>query len=352
MPNASHILETALLLLAAFLLGCVAGYLLRRLAAGRSRPALAEAARDAPAAAAFGTPLVVAPRIDPIAAVASKPLPAQGAETAVSPPAAGPLPVADAETMRPARVAGEATSGRLIAGPAAPPAEREHVAAEPAPAPIEISWSELSGRPGAPRPALREEDTEGDAMRAVEGGWSPRPAPPSVVSRRVELLEPIDVGQPAEAAAAAAGDAASVEIADAISAARSGVAAASAAAATAIAAHSATPDAAAAGSVAAGQKSASAGGRTPFGRPNGLAAPRGGRKDELRQIKTISSQIEAALNELGIFHFDQIAAWDKKAIVWMDHHFALRGRLVREKWIEQARELATGRALVSRPAKR
>jgi NADH-quinone oxidoreductase subunit E len=82
-----------------------------------------------------------------------------------------------------------------------------------------------------------------------------------------------------------------------------------------------------------------------------LDAPRDGRKDELRQIKGISPQTEAALNHLGIFHFDQIADWDKKAVVWIDNHLALKGRPGREKWIEQARDLAKARVPALRALK-
>jgi NADH-quinone oxidoreductase subunit E len=84
-------------------------------------------------------------------------------------------------------------------------------------------------------------------------------------------------------------------------------------------------------------------GHSPFGRPAGLAGPRDGRKDDLLQIRGLTPQSEAALNAIGIFHFDQIAAWDKKAALWIDNHLALKGSLARDKWVEQARELARAR---------
>ena len=97
----------------------------------------------------------------------------------------------------------------------------------------------------------------------------------------------------------------------------------------------------------AGAPVAEAGGEirshAPFGRPAGLAAPRDGRKDDLLQIRGLTPQSEAALNAIGIFHFDQIAAWDKKATLWVDTHLALRGSLARDKWVEQARDLARAR---------
>ena len=44
-------------------------------------------------------------------------------------------------------------------------------------------------------------------------------------------------------------------------------------------------------------------------RPLGLAAPRGGVADDLKLIKGIGKQNEGRLHGLGVWHFDQIAAW-------------------------------------------
>jgi len=52
--------------------------------------------------------------------------------------------------------------------------------------------------------------------------------------------------------------------------------------------------------------------------------------------------MQESLNDLGIFHYDQIAGWDGKAAVWIDGQLGLRGRIVREKWPELARRLAAG----------
>ncbi|WP_052731635.1 hypothetical protein [Devosia geojensis] len=74
-------------------------------------------------------------------------------------------------------------------------------------------------------------------------------------------------------------------------------------------------------------------------RPPALAAPRDGVKDDLKQIKGIGPRIEASLNELGIFHVSQIARWTKKNAAWVDEQLSFRGRIEREKWIEQAKAL-------------
>lgn len=75
------------------------------------------------------------------------------------------------------------------------------------------------------------------------------------------------------------------------------------------------------------------------GRPDTLDAPRGGRKDDLKQIKGIGPGIEKTLNELGIFHFDQIATWNRKASDWIDDYLSFKGRIDREKWVSQAKKL-------------
>jgi len=71
-------------------------------------------------------------------------------------------------------------------------------------------------------------------------------------------------------------------------------------------------------------------------RPAPLLAPRGGVADNLKQIKGIGPKIEASLNGLGVFHFDQIAGWSKANIDWVDGQLAFKGRIRRERWVEQA----------------
>lgn len=63
--NTPHVVETALLLLAAFLLGCAIGYLLRRLLASRGAGAAPEGVPERAASAD------VTPPADPVAAAAS-----------------------------------------------------------------------------------------------------------------------------------------------------------------------------------------------------------------------------------------------------------------------------------------
>ncbi|UFZ06748.1 cell envelope biogenesis protein TolA [Bradyrhizobium ontarionense] len=77
-------------------------------------------------------------------------------------------------------------------------------------------------------------------------------------------------------------------------------------------------------------------------RPLGLAAPRGGEADDLKLIKGIGKQNEARLHGLGIWHFEQIAAWTAAHAKWVGSYLAFAGRIEREQWIAQAKELASG----------
>ena len=73
-----------------------------------------------------------------------------------------------------------------------------------------------------------------------------------------------------------------------------------------------------------------------------LTEPRHGEKDNLTRIKGIGLKIEESLNEIGVFHFDQIAAWDADNIAWADRTLGFPGRAKRENWVEQAATLAQG----------
>jgi predicted flap endonuclease-1-like 5' DNA nuclease len=74
--------------------------------------------------------------------------------------------------------------------------------------------------------------------------------------------------------------------------------------------------------------------------PESLAAPRGGRPDDLTRIKGIGPKSVEKLHAIGVFHFDQIAAWNIDNAHWIGAALAVPGRVERGKWIQQARELA------------
>ncbi|MGX8011423.1 ATP-binding cassette domain-containing protein [Mesorhizobium sp. ORM8.1] len=83
---------------------------------------------------------------------------------------------------------------------------------------------------------------------------------------------------------------------------------------------------------------------------NRLDAPRGGKADSLIRIKGIGPVNEKKLNEHGIFHFDQIAAWKKADIEAAEAYLAFDGRITREDWIGQAKALA--KEVAAKPATR
>lgn len=63
--------------------------------------------------------------------------------------------------------------------------------------------------------------------------------------------------------------------------------------------------------------------------------------DDLKKIKGIGQKTESSLNELGIYQFAQIAAWGPDHIDWLEGRVAVRNRIRREQWVEQATLLAT-----------
>ena len=75
-------------------------------------------------------------------------------------------------------------------------------------------------------------------------------------------------------------------------------------------------------------------------RPVGLDAARAGQADDLTRIRGIDPANGQSLNGLGIYHFDQIAAWSRDEITWVGTYLAFPGRIDREDWVGQAKALA------------
>ena len=64
--------------------------------------------------------------------------------------------------------------------------------------------------------------------------------------------------------------------------------------------------------------------------------------DDLKLISGVGPKLEKLLNDLGIYTFAQIASWGPGEIRWVDDHLKFKGRIVRDKWVEQAAALAAG----------
>jgi predicted flap endonuclease-1-like 5' DNA nuclease len=78
-------------------------------------------------------------------------------------------------------------------------------------------------------------------------------------------------------------------------------------------------------------------------RPLGLMSPRGGKADDLKLVRGIGKQNEGRLHGLGIWHFDQIAQWTRDNALWVGSYLAFPGRIEREEWVVQAKDLAAGK---------
>lgn len=167
--------------------------------------------------------------------------------------------------------------------------------------PVTVATEPAPTEPVAVAPKSSEEDDEAAAMRAIEGNWSPRRGASSK-ARKVPLPE----GAADEAVAVSA-----AAVASAVQAASAAVAA--------------EPE------------------EAP-GRPAGLAGPRHGVKDDLTHVIGILPIIETALNRLGVYHFDQVAELTDENAGWIEAHLGIVGRIGREHWREQARELAAATA--------
>ncbi|SCB29057.1 hypothetical protein [Rhizobium hainanense] len=79
----------------------------------------------------------------------------------------------------------------------------------------------------------------------------------------------------------------------------------------------------------------------PGKRPPSVARPSVA-PDNLKRISGIGHVNEEKLNELGIWTFRQVAAWTHENAEWVGSYMAFPGRIEREDWIGQAGKLAQG----------
>lgn len=73
---------------------------------------------------------------------------------------------------------------------------------------------------------------------------------------------------------------------------------------------------------------------------NLLSEARDGKADDLKKISGVGPKLEGLLNENGVFHFDQIAAWTPEEVAYMDDQLSFKGRINRDNWIAQAEGFA------------
>jgi NADH-quinone oxidoreductase subunit E len=78
-------------------------------------------------------------------------------------------------------------------------------------------------------------------------------------------------------------------------------------------------------------------------KPKTMTAPRDTGADDLKRIKGVGVKLEALLNSMGFFHFDQIANWSGDEVAWVDQNLeGFKGRVTRDDWVAQATILAEG----------
>ncbi|MCR9111019.1 50S ribosomal protein L21 [Marivita sp. XM-24bin2] len=85
--------------------------------------------------------------------------------------------------------------------------------------------------------------------------------------------------------------------------------------------------------------------------PKKAAAPKAEKKadapkaadgaDDLKQLSGVGPALEKKLHEAGITSFAQIAAWTDADVEEFGEKLSFKGRIEREGWIEQAKELAS-----------
>lgn len=74
--------------------------------------------------------------------------------------------------------------------------------------------------------------------------------------------------------------------------------------------------------------------------PGNLLKGAKGEADDLKKISGVGPKLEGVLNEIGVFHFWQIAEWGPAEIEYMDDRLSFKGRIERDGWIKQAGDFA------------
>ena len=74
--------------------------------------------------------------------------------------------------------------------------------------------------------------------------------------------------------------------------------------------------------------------------PRVLSAALYGKKDDLKLISGVGPKLETLLNKNGVYYFWQVAEWNRRDIDIIDDRLdAFKGRILRDNWVDQARQL-------------
>lgn len=80
-----------------------------------------------------------------------------------------------------------------------------------------------------------------------------------------------------------------------------------------------------------------------YNKPEIRSRPRPSGKDDLKEIDGVDYALEDSLNQLGVFHFDQIAKWTDKNCDWVEEYLDVeeRGIIKTQRWVSQASDLTS-----------
>ncbi|MEM6908919.1 MAG: hypothetical protein AAF494_09590 [Pseudomonadota bacterium] len=67
-----------------------------------------------------------------------------------------------------------------------------------------------------------------------------------------------------------------------------------------------------------------------------------GDADDLTRIKGIGPKLNELCYSLGVKRFDQIALWTADDVAEVDQYLKIKGRIDRDRWVDQAKLLAAG----------
>jgi predicted flap endonuclease-1-like 5' DNA nuclease len=85
--------------------------------------------------------------------------------------------------------------------------------------------------------------------------------------------------------------------------------------------------------------------------PRILSAALYGKKDNLRLISGVGPKLENLLNKNGVYYFWQVASWSRSDIKMVDERLdSFKGRILRDDWVRQAKELKRSPDSASMPA--
>ncbi|MEL7042205.1 MAG: hypothetical protein AAGL90_11820 [Pseudomonadota bacterium] len=90
--------------------------------------------------------------------------------------------------------------------------------------------------------------------------------------------------------------------------------------------------------------------RTEDATSNLLLEPGFGQADNLEKIRGIGPMLRQLLNDTGVFYYWQIAEWGAEDVMSVDALLpGYQGRITRDRWVEQAQELASLPGAAERP---